>query len=145
MGNHIFGCDICQEVCPWNKEAPISKEPRLYPRPENLSPELKNFMNMEDSEFNNRFKNSPIKRTKRVGLLRNVAVALGNWGHPNAIPALSMGLHDENYLVRSHSAWALGRIFDKKAKIELNGAKENEKNKEVLKEIIEALKSLKSV
>jgi len=144
MGNHIFGCDICQEVCPWNKEASISKELKLHPRPENLNPELTKLMNIDGPSFNKIFKNSPIKRTKRRGLLRNVAVALGNWAHPDAIPALSKGLYDESYLVRSHSAWAMGRILDKKAKKELENAREIEDNKEVLNEIIEALKSLES-
>jgi len=145
IGNHIFGCDICQEVCPWNKEASKSINPSLHPRPENLTPELVNLMNMDIHAFNKRFKNSPVKRTKRRGFLRNVAVALGNWGHPDAIPALRKGLHDENSLVRLHSAWALGRIFDKKAKNELEEAKGIEDNEEVLKEILEALLSLKSV
>ena len=142
MSNHIFGCDICQEVCPWNKEAPISKEHKLHPLRENIMPKLTKLMDMDEHTFKKRFENSPIKRTKRRGFLRNVAVALGNWAHPSAIPALSIGLYDENFLVRSHSAWALGRILDKKAKKELEKAKEIEENKEVLNEILEALKSL---
>jgi epoxyqueuosine reductase len=65
---------------------------------------------MDDEQFRARFRGSPIKRTKRRGLLRNVAVALGNWGDPKAVPALSAALHDHEPLIRGHAAWALGRI-----------------------------------
>ena len=139
MGNMIFGCDICQEVCPWNKEAPKSKEQSLYPNINNVAPKLVEFMKLDRKAFNERFKKSPIKRTKRRGLLRNVAVALGNWGKPDAKPALNLGIQDEEVLVRSHSAWALGRIPDKKAKNILTEARKTEKTPDVLEEIIEAL------
>jgi epoxyqueuosine reductase len=67
-------------------------------------------MRMSQEEFSRRFRNSPVKRAKRRGLLRNVAVALGNWGSPEAVPVLSEALIDEEPLVRGHAAWALGRI-----------------------------------
>ncbi len=139
MDNLIFGCDICQDVCPWNKDAPESSEPGLKPRPENDAPELTELMKLNQTAFSQRFRGSPVKRTKRQGLLRNVAVALGNWGHKDAIPALSLGLHDTEPLVRSHSAWALGRIDDVWARTELEEAKKTENNPEVLQEIEEAL------
>lgn len=80
-------------------------------------------------------------RPKRRGLLRNVAVALGNWAHESAIPALSLGLQDPEPLVRSHAAWALGRISASQAKINLKAAKTTEKDPSVLEEIEAALSS----
>ena len=139
MSNMIFGCDICQEVCPWNQNASKSPESGLLPRPENVAPELTVFMKMDQSAFKKRFRKSPIKRTKRRGLLRNVAVALGNWAHESAIPALILGLQDSEPLVRSHAAWALGRISASQAKINLKAARITEKDPAVLEEIEAAL------
>ena len=139
MDNHIFGCDICQEVCPWNRDAPISVEPGFKPRKENTNVDLTEFMKLDQAAFSRRFRKSPVKRTKRRGLLRNVAVALGNWSHSDAIPALSIGLHDIEPVVRSHSAWALGRIKNEVARNELKSAIFTEKNPNVLREIEMAL------
>ena len=139
MSNMIFGCDICQEVCPWNQNASKSPESGLLPRPENVAPELTELMKLDQSAFKKRFRKSPIKRTKRRGLLRNVAVALGNWAHESAIPALSLGLQDSEPLVRSHAAWALGRISASQAKINLKAARISEKDPAVLEEIEAAL------
>ena len=145
MGNLIFGCDICQDVCPWNRESFKSKEPLLQPRPENIAPDLVELMKLDDSSFSKLFKKSPIKRAKRRGFLRNVAVALGNWGNPRAIPALCEGLHDQDALVRAHSAWSLGRIKDLRVKTKLEEAKKTEQNSEVLDEILGALKNVKLI
>ena len=108
IGNRIFGCDDCQDVCPWNRRAPETREPAFLPRPNTLS--LVDLMRMTPEDFRTQFKNSPIKRSKRRGFLRNVAVALGNSGDPRAVPALVDALGDEEPLVREHAAWALGRL-----------------------------------
>jgi epoxyqueuosine reductase len=111
MGNRIFGCDICQEVCPWNQRfARPTAEPAFQPRPDNVAPRLLGLMDLDEATFRQRFQGSPIWRTRRRGLLRNVAVALGNWGDPLAVPALVRALSDAEPLIRGHSAWALGRI-----------------------------------
>jgi len=90
---------------------------------------------MTQEEFSRRFKDSPIKRTKRRGLLRNVAVALGNWGSPEAVPALAAALNDEEPLVRGHAAWALGRIGTEAARQALAGRVEVEEVAWVREEI----------
>jgi epoxyqueuosine reductase len=110
IGNRIFGCDICQEVCPWNKEAPDTNEPRLRPRDDVGGPELVELMGLSEEDFEARYADTPVARAKRRGLLRNVAVALGNWADPAANPVLVDALNDDDPLVRGHAAWALGRI-----------------------------------
>jgi epoxyqueuosine reductase len=118
IGNRIYGCDICQEVCPWNSFAEPTDEAAFLPREGVHGAELIELMGMDQAEFSRRFKDSPVKRTKRRGLLRNVAVALGNWGAPEAVPVLVGALEDEEPLVRGHSAWALGRIAANSASAE---------------------------
>lgn len=139
IGNLIFGCDICQEVCPWNRKAPLSQEPAFQPRAENILPHLIDLMMLTQEEFSRRFKKSPIKRTKRRGFLRNVAIALGNWGSPQAIPALIHGLNDMEPLIRSHSAWALGQISSAASRQALKAALVSETESTVQQEIQEAL------
>ena len=122
IGTHIFGCDICQEVCPVNLVAerrlraggwPGVGRQRLEftPRTEvGSSPALLPLLALDEKGFRTLFKNSPIRRAKRRGLLRNVCVALGNLGDPVAVPALINALADVESLVRGHAAWALGQI-----------------------------------
>ena len=142
MGNWIFGCDICQEVCPWNSKATPTKERGFSPRKGNLAPRLLSLINMTQEQFSRRFKGSPIKRAKRRGFLRNVAVALGNWKHPSAVPALKKALHDEEPLVRGHAAWALGQIGGGGAKRGLQGRLRVERHPEVITEIKDALREM---
>jgi epoxyqueuosine reductase len=140
MGNLIFGCDICQEVCPWNSNAKPTQERGFYPRKGNLAPKLLSLMNMTQEEFSKRFKNSPIKRAKRKGFLRNVAVALGNWKNQSAVPALKRALNDDEPLVRGHAAWALGQIGGRAAKTALQAQSKVETHPEVIAEIKDALR-----
>jgi len=114
MGNRIFGCDICQEVCPWNgKFAEPTKETRFQAGPDTDGPSLMELMGLSDDEFGARFSGSSIKRAKRCGFLRNVAVALGNWGSRDAVPVLARALDDSEPLIRGHAAWALGQILNR--------------------------------
>ena len=111
IGNRIFGCDDCQEVCPWNRFASADSEPCFRPREGNLMPDLLALVRITPDEFKLRFKNSPVLRATRDGFVRNVVIALGNSGRREAIPALSGALQDSSPLVRSHAEWALERLF----------------------------------
>lgn len=111
MGNWIYGCDICQVVCPFNRFATPAGEPGF--RPANLdtvAPPLLDLLALDENAFNERFAHSPIKRIKRHRLVRNACVAAGNWGSRAAVPALRALLDDPQPLVSSHAAWALAQI-----------------------------------
>jgi epoxyqueuosine reductase len=110
IGEWVFGCDVCQDVCPWNRFAPPAREARLHARAlEGWS--LERFLELDDDAFATLFAQSPIRRAQRGGFLRNVCVALGNRADPASAPALRRALaHDPEPLVRSHAAWALGEI-----------------------------------
>ncbi len=139
IDNLIFGCDICQEVCPWNSKATPTKERGFYPREGNFAPKLLSLINMTQEQFSKRFRNSPIKRAKRSGFLRNVAVALGNWKDRAAVPALKKALNDDQPLVRGHAAWALGQIGGRAAGKALQARLDVEEHTEVITEIKNAL------
>ena len=111
MKNWIFGCDECQSVCPWVRRNPGSpKQGFLTFEPEACAPRLTDLMGLDDTGFRERFRGTPVTRAKRRGLLRNVAVALGNWGDPAAKPALEEAIRDPEPLIREHAHWALERI-----------------------------------
>ena len=113
MGNWIYGCDVCQDVCPFNRFAPESNEFALRPAQYNeAAPPLLTLLALDQEAFARRFAHSPIRRIGRHRLLRNACVAAGNWGSPQATPALARLLRDPHPLVRGHAAWALGRIGD---------------------------------
>jgi epoxyqueuosine reductase len=140
LGDHIFGCDICQEVCPWNRRLPREGWPAFLPRPETgVRPELATLLRLDDHAFRARFRNSPISRAKRSGLLRNTAIALGNARDRRAVPALERALRDGDSAVRSHAAWALGRVGGGAARAALAAALETEDEASVREEIREAL------
>ena len=111
MGRHVFGCDICQDVCPWNRKRRISGGPEFEPRPGNLAPSFEELATLSPEAFQARFRKNPIKRTKRRGLLRNVAVAIGNAGSMDHLALLDTLLQDEDPIVREHAAWGRARLL----------------------------------
>ena len=142
IGDWVFGCDICQDVCPVNRKAQQSLEPAFRQRHDFAAPALIPLLDLDDEGFRERFRNSPIKRAKRVGLQRNVCVALGNIGDSAAVPALTKALRSDDAIVRSHAAWALGRIQGKQAAKALESALQSENNPEVVEEIDLALSEM---
>lgn len=136
MGNWVYGCDICQDVCPWNqKHSQPTDESAFQPRSELEAPKLSDLLQMDQAAFSATFKGSPVKRTKRRGLLRNAAVALGNIGSVADVPVLARCLGDAEMLVREHAAWALGQIGGDWALAVLEQALSTETDTQVLKEI----------
>jgi epoxyqueuosine reductase len=140
IGNRIYGCDDCQEVCPWNRFAVKTSEREFYPREENFMPELLSLVSMSPAQFSDRFKKSSVRRVKRDGFIRNVVVALGNSQRREVVPALGLALQDESPLVRSHAVWALGQIQVQEAIGLLESARLKETNPDVLEEISLALR-----
>lgn len=108
MRNRLYGCDICQEVCPWNR-SPSAQQKASFPVREDLvAPPLQDLLFFDDASFRERFRKSPITRAKREGFMRNVAVAAGNWGTPEARQLLrEIEKNDESELVREHARWGL--------------------------------------
>ncbi len=112
IGDWVFGCDVCQEVCPWNRK-PVHRQ-RLKSQPLR-SLELTELFTLDEDQFRERFRKTPMWRTRRRGLLRNAAIVLGNQRKTSSIAALSLGLADDDPVVRGASAWALGQIGDETA------------------------------
>lgn len=142
IGDHIFGCDICQEVCPYNAKARPSAEQAYLPRAGLHAPQLIPLLALDEETFRGRFRGSPILRAKRRGFLRNVAVALGNIKSYEAIPALIRALDDTEALVRGHAAWALGQIGSREASEALQRRLATEQDNEARSEMDDALRVL---
>lgn len=139
LGNWIFGCDICNEVCPWNGD-PASADSNSA---RNLLPHLPDLLALDDQAFSARFSRSAVKRAKRRGLLRNVAVALGNTRNPDAAMSLVRALECEpEPLVRSHAAWALGQVGGPIARRTLERARSRDDDSAVRAETIAALETI---
>ncbi len=144
MGNRVYGCDICQEVCPWNETFAEPADEEAYRAREGLDgPSLVELADkllvLDDDGFRELFRESPIKRAKRAGLLRNVCVALGNWGDVKAVPVLVRALDDAEALVRGHAAWALGRVGTDEARGALLGLRQEETDVGVRQEVADAI------
>ncbi len=133
IGMWLFGCDICQEVCPWNETGPGNGDYQLMPH-------LPDLLALDEAAFSARFTKSAIKRAKRSGLLRNAAVVLGNTGNRDAVAALARVMEREpEALVRSHAAWALGRLGGTAARRALEDARQHETDAAIVEEIRSAL------
>ena len=113
LGDWVFGCDVCQEVCPWNRKAPVAAMPA---RPELESLDLIELIGLSDVEFRQRFRDTALMRTKRRGLLRNAALVLGNNGDERALPALRRALDDPEPLIQEAARWAVREIERRRAK-----------------------------
>ncbi|HEY3121734.1 MAG TPA: tRNA epoxyqueuosine(34) reductase QueG [Vicinamibacteria bacterium] len=110
LGRHVFGCDICQDVCPWNRRRKRQGAPAFEPRAGLHAPELQALAELDAEGFRALFRKSAVKRAKRRGLLRNVAIAIGNSGDAARRPALERLSRDQDPVVREHAAWALARL-----------------------------------
>ncbi len=113
IGNRIFGCDDCLDACPWNRFARVSRETAFSARRSTTGVSLRDYLKLGDAEFRALFRNSPIKRIKRRGFLRNVCVALGNVGGSADLPALRQAASDPDGLIAEHAAWAIERIQER--------------------------------
>lgn len=113
IGDRIYGCDTCLDVCPWNRFAAISRESSFFARPATSGMKLRDFLSLDEQQFRALFRGSPIKRIKRRGFLRNVCVALGNVGDADDVPALERAAIDAEPLIAEHAAWALHRIQER--------------------------------
>jgi epoxyqueuosine reductase len=110
MGDWLFGCDVCQEVCPWNRKAPPGAEPAFRPRSDLEPVDLIELLGLSEEAFRQRFRGTALARPRRRGLLRNAALVLGNQGDPAALPALRRALDDQEPLVREAARWAIAQI-----------------------------------
>ncbi len=159
MGNRVFGCDICQDVCPFNREATETHEPGYAARgpgerpvgvqsdgtssgsthPGTSAPRLVDLLRMSRTEWAAFSRGSAIGRAGFGGFRRNVAVALGNWGHEDAVPALGEAVADDDPLVRGHAAWALGQVGSDGARARLVQRRQVEQDDRVREELTRAL------
>lgn len=139
IGEWVFGCDVCQDVCPWNSRAPVSPQVEFEPRADSNPLGLIELFELDEVAFRERFRHTPLWRPRRRGLLRNAAIVLGNRLTPQAIVALARGLNDEEALVRGACAWALGQYRETEAADALRLRHSIEGNDAVLREIAAAL------
>src|ERR1051325_6443808 len=110
IGRHVFGCDICQDVCPWNRKAPATTATELQPQADLVNPALEWLAQISPAEFSEKFRGSPLKRTKRNGIRRNAIVAMGNSGNREFLPLLSNLIHDEDEVVAEQARWAENKL-----------------------------------
>jgi epoxyqueuosine reductase len=114
VGDWVFGCDVCQEVCPWNRKSPLTNEPAFQARPDLEPVDLIELLGLSINEFRQRFRGTALMRAGRRGLVRNAALVLGNLGDPAALPALRESLNDSEPLIRDAAQWAIDRIENSK-------------------------------
>ncbi|MGB2499034.1 MAG: tRNA epoxyqueuosine(34) reductase QueG [Mariniblastus sp.] len=145
MQDWILGCDICQEVCPWNRKAPLSQEADFQPLDGHNPIELRSLFQLTDDQFRERFRKTPLWRPKRRGILRNAAIALGNTPNQDNLDALALGLTDSEPLVRGATAWALGNHHYDRASEILKQALGLEPMDEVRQEITDSISRLSAL
>ena len=139
LGDWVFGCDLCQEACPWNAGPAIAADPELLLPPGRAELDLAGLLAISEEGYRELFRGSPMKRAKREGLQRNAATAMGNRRDPRSVPALASALGDRSAVVRAHAAWALGQIGGEPAEGILLDALGREEDEEVRRELGEAL------
>ena len=110
MGRHLFGCDVCQDVCPWNRQASITNAAEFQPREGLVNPVLEWLAQIGEEDFRGKFRGSPIRRTRRTGLRRNAVVAMGNSGNPGFLPLLEQLASDDDSIVAEHARWAADKL-----------------------------------
>ncbi len=139
IGNWVFGCDICQDVCPWNRKAPASSVEEFEPLNDLTPADLTWILSLDDDAFRQRFRGTPQYRTGRSGLLRNAAIAAGNSGDRSLISALTQVAADHEELIRGAAAWALGRLGGASVEATLTNRQQVESSTPVLQEVDAAL------
>lgn len=136
FGNWVFGCDICQEVCPFQRFSQVSNETLFYPdEADYAAPLLSTLLSLDDGQFKARYAGTPIARIKRRGLVRNACIAAGNSADTSLIPYVIQLLYDSEALVRGHAAWALWQLMGRSALSQLQQAWDREEDPEVRDEI----------
>lgn len=140
IGNWLFGCDVCQDVCPWNNKAPETSNPEMHIAPGFDPLDLNALFEMDDDRFRDRFRKTPLWRAKRRGILRNAAVVLGNQQDPSALASLEKGINDSEEIVRGACAWAIGKIGGEAAIHILEQRAKHETDPDVAQEISAAIK-----
>jgi epoxyqueuosine reductase len=110
IGRQVFGCDVCQDVCPWNRQAPVTTTPDFEARPGLVNPELDWLARLTLEEFREAFRNTPVKRVKHPGLLRNVAIAMGNSSEQKFLPVLKLLAQNDDHAVAEAADWAIRRL-----------------------------------
>ncbi|MGA2570972.1 MAG: 4Fe-4S double cluster binding domain-containing protein, partial [Terracidiphilus sp.] len=110
MGGQVFGCDICQDVCPWNRKAPIAVDAELEPRSKLINPALDWLGSLDEQSYERAFNGSPVRRAGLLGLRRNVAIAMGNSGLARFAPLLEAWAQEADDGLRAAARWALGRL-----------------------------------
>jgi epoxyqueuosine reductase len=111
MGRQVFGCDICQDVCPWNRKAPSSEKPEFQGREGLVNPALAWLSEISEEEFREKFRGSPVKRTKHSGLRRNALIAIGNSGNSSLMPIVDRASHDPDPVISDAALWAKQQLL----------------------------------
>ena len=126
IGDWLFGCDVCQDICPWNRKAPVTTDPTFQPRVDLRPADAQRLLKMSAEEFDREFAETPMARPGRAGLLRNAAIVLGNSGDSAAVPVLIEALRDREPLIRGAAVWALQTLGGEAARQALSDLAERE-------------------